>query len=181
MGKANSKDYENIQQREEPLPLRLRQRTQKVSNLEEALMPPRQKSDFIELGVAFTYWLAERFTGVTQTRAGKQKAVHQGPMKLIRKSPSGELAERAGKPHAGMLVKLEGKLPTGMPERPSGIWLGCQWNSLRSCSWNATEIHWGPAQVGSCRLADHHQSKKTGKHTRIRKRSQVHSPIVSLY
>lgn len=102
-------------------------------------------------------------------------------MKLIRKSPSAELAECAGKPHARMLVKLEGKLPTGMPERPSGIWLGCQWNSLRSCSWNATEIHWGPAQVGSCRLAEHHQSKKTGKHTRIRKRSQVHSPIVSLY
>lgn len=93
---------------------------------------PRLKSDFIELSVVVTHWMAEKFTEVTQIRALKEKAARWDPVKLIRNSPSRELAEHVGKSDTEMLLELAGKLLLGCPRDYLGSWLGCQWNSLRS-------------------------------------------------
>lgn len=68
------------------------------------------------MGRMADHWIAEKFNwGDTElNRQAKSKKL--GPMKPVWKSPSRELVEHAGKPRAGMLLKLAGKLPTGMPE-----------------------------------------------------------------
>lgn len=57
--------------------------------------------------------------------------------------------------------------------------LACQWNSLSSCSWDATKMHWGSVKLGSCRLLSTSEQRER-KAYQNQKKSQALSPAVSL-
>lgn len=106
-------------------------------------------------GMAVTtgWWTSS--AGVTRTQTGKKRSEKSSPMKLVWESPSGEQVEHAGKPRAGMLLKLAGTLPTGRPE------------DYLQAGWQASETHWvaahgmPPKRAGvSCRLVSTVRAKR---------------------
>ena len=103
----------------------------------------------------------------------------QDPVKLMRTLPLGSWQDMLGS-------HVQAADETCWETAPWDAWetfwklAGYPWSPLRSCSWDAMQFTGVQHNQVSCRLAEHRQSTGRGKHSRNRKRSQDHSPAVSL-